>query len=97
MAAMEIRHPDRLIAHVTPSSLLAEYRATAEKAKESRDYDDAAAMRAMAVVEDVDRLMGQQLRRGVALGFPEVARRVDLLSPSLIDDVERRSDGTGGD
>ena len=88
VAAIEIKHPDRLIADVTPSSLLAEYRAAAEKAKEGRDYENPAALHAMAVVEDVDRFVRQQLHRGAALGFPEAARRVELLSPSLLDDVE---------
>ena len=96
VAAIEIEHRDRLIRHVRPSPLLAEYRDAAKRAKERGDYDDAAAPHAIAVVEEVGRFEMAQLHRGVALGFPEAARRVELLSPSLLDDDEQRSDGAGG-
>ena len=75
-----------------PSPFLAEYRGAARKAKEAADHSDPAALRAMVVVDTVDSLMADQLR-GVGLGFREAARRLELLSPSLVDDDGQRSDG----
>ncbi len=97
VAAIEIEHPDQLIAHVQPSPLLAEYREVARKARDAAAYgDDSAALRAMAVVEAIGRFEMEQLHRGVALGFPEAARRVELLSASLLDDDAHQADGVRG-
>ena len=95
VAALEIEHPDRYARDVEPSPFLAEYRGAARKAKETADHSDPAALRAMVVEDAVDRLMMDQLR-GIGLGFREAARRLELLSPSLVDDGQRSDGGRDG-
>lgn len=95
VAALEIEHPDRYARDVEPSPFLAEYRRAARKAKEIADHSDPAALRAMVVADTVESLMMDQLR-GVGLGFREAARRLELLSPSLVDDGQRSDGGRDG-
>ena len=95
VAALEIEHPDRYARDVEPSPFLAEYRGAARKAKETGDHSDPASLRAMVVADTVDSLMMDQLR-GVGLGFREAARRLELLSPSLVDDGQRSDGGRDG-
>lgn len=96
VSAVEIAHPDRDVGVVEPSPFLAGYRDAARKAMEAGDRSNAAARRATSVVEIVDSFVLYRFHRGVALGFPEAAARVELLSPSLLDDEEHPSDGAGG-
>lgn len=95
VAAAETRHPDRYVADVEPSTLFAEYLKAAKKAKKPGDYDDAT-LRAMAILEFIGPIQTEQLRGRGGLGFPEAARRIELLSSSLIgDDEERSASGHG--
>lgn len=95
VAAMELRNPGRDLFGVDPSPLLAEYHEEADRARQSGD-NDAAATRARSIIGIIGQIRDSSLLGHGGLGFEEAARRLELLSPSLIgDDEERSDDGRG--
>ena len=95
VAAMELRNPGRDLFGVDPSPLLAEYHEEANRARQSGD-NDAAATRARSIIGIIGQIRNSSLLGHGGLGFEEAARRLELLSPSLIGDDEERSDGGRG-
>ena len=86
---MEIRYPDRILEHRNTSPLLKEYQ---ELTKQQDEGDDLVA-RARGVVNAFNRLRESDLR-GNGQEFREAVRRIEFLSPSLINnDAETRDIG----
>ena len=87
VAAMEIRNPDRDLTLAEPSPLLKQYLESAERQGEGNESD----VRGQTVAQIVKDLRTNELL-GNRLGFKEAARRIELLSPSLIDDDDSAPD-----
>ena len=88
-AAMEIRDLDLYGPGIKPSALLNEYLEVAKKVREGSDYSDVKAMRGVAIVEMFQGIQKEGLLGRGGLGFNEAVRRIELLSPHLVDDSER--------
>ena len=96
VAAKEIRNPDRKYEWSESSELLANYRKAVSAADRDKSRDkspsDAGIERAREVVRLIDDLQRRELSGHSTLGFMEAVRRMELLSPSLIDEDTERSD-----
>ena len=87
VAAMEIRNPDRDLEFAERSPLMKQYLESTEQQGEGNEPD----ARGREVVRIFEHLC-QNEYLGNRLGFREAARRIELLSPSLIDDDDSESD-----
>ena len=96
VAALEIRNPDAYAEDLRPSVLLKEYQeATKRTQQTSFDSRDEATARALRITNHVNRIC-QVEPLSNALGFMEAVRRIELLSPSLVDeDSESSNRGHG--
>ena len=95
VAALEIRSPRGYLETVQPSGLWKEYQAADQKAEQSPGPNDETTQRARTIVNEVRRICKIQTLSN-ALGFTEAVRRIELLSPSLVDDDSEPSDGGHG-
>ena len=91
LAAMELKNPGRDLFGVEPSPLLAKYKEL-DRARQSGD--DAAAARASSIVRIIERILNNDVNGYGGLGSEEAFRRIELLSPSLIDDDSEPSDNS---
>ncbi len=97
MAAAKIRNPGHYVEHTKPSPLLEEYRNAADKVRQGADSNDVMAGRAGRVVGIIGKIGTNESLGYGGFGFEEASQRIELLSPSLIDDDDERSDGGRGD
>lgn len=97
VAAKEIRNPDRKYEWSESSELLANYRKAVSAADRDKSPSDAGIDRAREVVRLIDDLQRRELSGHSTLGFMEAVRRIELLSPSLIDEDTERSDNDRND
>ena len=88
---MELKNPGRDLFGVEPSPLLAKYKEL-DRARQSGD--DAAAARASSIVRIIERIRNNDVLGYGGLGSEEAFRRIELLSPSLIDDDSEPSDNS---
>ena len=91
VAALEIRNPRGWLETVQPSGLWKEYQAAAQKAEQSPSSNDETTQRACEIANEVRRICRVEPLSN-ALGFMEAVRRIELLSPSLVDDDSEPSD-----
>ena len=91
LAAMELKNPGRDLFGVEPSPLLAKYKEL-DRARQSGD--DAATARASSIVRIIERIRNNDVLGYGGLGSEEAFRRIELLSPSLIDDDSEPSDNS---
>ena len=97
VAAAKIRNPGHYVEHTQPSPLLEEYRNAADKVRQGADSNDVMAGRARRVVGIIGEIGTNESLGYGGFGFEEASQRIELLSPSLIDDDDERSDGGRGD
>ena len=84
-AAMEAGNPERQHGPTKRSPLLKGYQETAEKTPADGGNDSEKVEYARNVVRTVGQFMLHQSQGSGGLGFNEAVRRLDLISPSLID------------
>ena len=83
VAAMEVRDPGRNHPDVEPSRHLKEYQETYDRGDDSNSE---LLVHAGAVVNVVKTLRNAEWQGDYGLGFVEAVRRLELISPALIDD-----------